>query len=282
MMSKDINIGLINFTNCLPINYSFYKWNYEGIILKEGYPSLINELMYNEKIHAAPISSVEYLKNKDKYTLIDTICISSDGEAGSVILFSNYELEKLAGKTIAVPYTSASSIALLKILLNEYSDLNTVKFQVHKYETTLEEALKNQYDAILYIGDPALIANIKYKDEIFKKYDLGKCWKELTGYPMVFGTWAALSSWKSLNENKNKNDFEQVKFLLNKAVESGLNMYFNEIINLALKNLNFNLNLSNANYIKNYLTENIKYNFTENHKKGLELFETLYFKTKNI
>ncbi|HBH17420.1 MAG TPA: hypothetical protein DDX14_00470, partial [Cyanobacteria bacterium UBA9579] len=184
-----ISLGLINFTNCIPVNYSLYEWSNERLILSEGYPTLINQLMLEKQVHVAPISSIEYLKNQDQYKLIETACISSDGDVDSVILFSNYDFMDLEEKTIGVPYTSSSSITLLKILLNEHQyDLSRIKFKTHKYETSLEDALNSKFDAVLYIGDPALTANIKYQHQ-FKKYDLGKLWKEHTGYPMTFGTW---------------------------------------------------------------------------------------------
>jgi len=262
-MNKPVYLGQINFTNCLPVNYCFQKWAIEGIILKNGHPALINSLMQEGKLHVAPVSSLEYLLNKDKYTLIDNLCISSDGEAGSVILFSNYEFSELSGKKIGVPHTSYTSIALLRILLEKY-EVKNAQFINHQYETSLHEALKDKYDAVLYIGDPALVANIK---DTGKKYDLGKLWKEITGYPMVFGTWAALSAWKESNED----DFSQINLLLTKAVANGLGIYFNEIINLASSGLN----LDKA-HIRHYLTKNIRYEFSEKHRESLDLFKTLH------
>lgn len=262
-----INLGAINFTNCLPVNYPMYKWAFDRLIMKEGYPVLINQLMRDKKIHAGPISSIEYIKNSDKYTLIEGPCISSDGEVGSVMLFSSYDFEDLEGKTVGVPYTSSSSTALLKILLDKHGlDLSKIKFQVHKYESSLIESLNGQYDAILYIGDPALISNVNHKKQ-FKIYDLGKMWKEFTGYPMVFGTWVAWSDWAF----SQKDDFEWLCFILDKAVDAGLNIYLNEIINIASNSLKLD-----KTHIEDYLTCKINYKFTERHKKSLKLFESLY------
>lgn len=265
---KLISIGQINFLNCLPVNYSFRTWGLENIVLSDGYPSLINQLMEDQQIHIAPISSIEYLKNQDKYSLIDTISISSFGEAGSVVLFSNFEFNELEGKKIGIPYTSATSIALLKVLLQENKiNLNNVKFSLHKYETGLDEMLKGDYDAVLFIGDPALVANIQYQDK-FLKYDLGKLWFDKTGYPMVFGTWVAQSDWKICYGD----DFDRISFLLNKAVDAGLNMYLNEIIELAAESLKLE-----KIHIKKYLRDNINYTFTDQHKHSLKLFQNFYF-----
>lgn len=274
-MNKDqkISIGQINFINCLPINYSFYMWHLERIILSDGYPAFINQLMRGKQVHIAPVSSIEYLQNIDKYTLMDNICISSDGEVKSVILFSNSELKELNGKRIAVPYTSATSTVLLKVLLDENGvDINNCQFITHKYNSPIEKTLSDEYDAILYIGDPALEANFKYIDD-FRKYDLGEEWKKITNYPMVFGTWVAGSDWKTAFED----DFAWINFLLDKAVDTGLNMYFNDVINFAAENVKVD-----REYIEDYLTVKIKYKFTQKHRESLELFHNKCFRLKII
>jgi chorismate dehydratase len=266
MPQNNIKIGQINFTNCLPVNYSFSKWNIRGLSFHNDCPSQINKMMQSKIIDIAPVSSIEYLNNTDKYTLIDNICISSYEKVGSVILFSNYEMNDLSGKKIALPYTSASSIALLKILLYENNiDLNNISFHNHRYENSLEESLKNKYDAILYIGDPALCSDINYKDN-YMHYDLGECWYNMTDLPMVFGTWVARSYWTT----NNNEDFVEIKNLLDKAVESGLNMYFNDVINIASQNLNID-----KTFIIDYLTNKIKYKFTNDHLKSLQLFKKM-------
>jgi len=264
MPNKKVNLGLINFTNCLPINYSLNKWNYEGLTLFAGCPTELNIMMKNKIIDIAPVSSIEYINNQDKYTLMDNICISSFGKVDSVILFSNYEIEKLSGKNIAVPHTSATSIALLKILLSEKGiDTDSINFSTHSYGSSLEEFLKNRYDAVLYIGDPALCANIKFNNNFFK-YDLGECWFEMTNLPMVFATWVARSEWIT-NNNYN---YLLTKSILDKAVESGLNIYFNEIIKSASENLKID-----KFFVEDYLKNKIKYNFTKYHMESLKLFK---------
>lgn len=266
-VNSTISMGLINFVNCIPINYSLYKWGHEKLILSDGYPTLLNQLMLDNQLHVAFVSSIEYLKNMDKYTLIEEPCISSDGEVGSVILFSNCDFEDLEEKVVGIPYTSSSSNTLLKVLLDQYGyDLGRIEFVTHKYESSLESMLNGKFDAVLYIGDPALTGNIKYKDK-FKCYDLGKMWKDLTDCPMTFGTWVARTDWKINNED----DYNWVSFILNKAVEAGLNMYFNDIVEIAQRKLEID-----RIHVEDYLTRKINYSFTNKHREGLELFKNMY------
>jgi chorismate dehydratase len=228
--------------------------------------------MKDGKIDIAPMSSIEYLNNQDKFTLMGNICISSFGKVDSVVLFSNYEIRKLSGKHIGIPHTSATSIALLKIFLSQNDvDIDSIKFSVHSYENSLEEFLSCRYDAVLFIGDPALLANIKFHNK-YLVYDFGECWFNLTNLPMVFATWVARSDWV---ENNN-DDYIRIKSVLDKAVESGLNVYFNEIINLASEKLQINKIL-----VEDYLTSKIKYNFTDDHKESLKVFKKLYDNLSN-
>lgn len=265
--NNKISIGLINFTNCLPINYTLEKWAPENVIFSRGYPALINTLMKDKQIQVAPISSIEYLTNENDYVLIKEACITSDAECGSVILFSNHKIEDLAGKKIGLPYNSATSIAMLKVLLKEKGiSLESIDFSVHKYEFSLPEHLNQKVDAVLYIGDKALEARFKHKDE-FYRYDIGTLWKETTGLPPVFGTWVARADWAVIQ----KDDFNRVKFLINKAVEAGLGIYFNEVVKIAADNLNLPYD-----YIEDYLSVKIKYNLTKEHEQSLNLFKKLY------
>lgn len=270
--SNKISLGLINFTNCLPINFALEQLSEGNLLFSRGYPALINQLMEEGQIHVAPISSIEYLQNKDKYVLIRRACITSDAACGSVILFSNHKFENLSGKVIAIPHNSATSIAMLKVLLKEKGiNIESINFVIHKYESPIEAALE-KFDAILQIGDVALVSRFKYKDN-FYQYDLGKVWKETTGLPPVFGTWAARADWATAH----KDDFEQLNLLITKAVEAGLGVYFNEVIEKAAVDLNLP-----EDYLKDYLTAKIKYNFTHEQEKSLNLFEELYKRLETL
>ena len=267
MKNQKTKIGLINFTNCLPINYSLERQKPENIEFIYGTPAYLNKLMAKKEIDIAPVSTFEYLKNKYKYTLIKTACISSDGECGSVLLFSGREIKKLEGGKIGIPCDSASSTALLKIIFNEYDmNLKNIIFEEHNYAKNVDQFLDSDFDAVLFIGDNALKNDYNH-DKSFFVYDIGTLWKELTGYPAVFGSWAARNDWVK----ENKDDFEKINNLILKAIETGLGLYLNEILYKASYDLGIKEEI-----IRSYLTEKIKYNFTIRHEKSLELFEKLY------
>lgn len=246
-MAMKIKLGLINFTNCLPINYTLEKQQNKGVELIYGNPARINRLMRTGILDAAPVSSVEYLKNTHEYTLVETACINSDGECGSVLLFSEKKPGQL--KKVALPCDSATSSAMLKILLNNYD----IDFSVHDYTDT------GNNDAALFIGDNALK---KYHSPhgYSHVYDIGGLWRDFTGYPAVFGTWV-----------RKRDKFPGLDDLIPEAIATGLSVYFNEIVKLASENLGLNKNI-----IEDYLLSKIKYDFTERHKKSLEIFKENY------
>lgn len=260
------NIGLIKFINCLPVNYCLKKKPHENYIFTYGTPAELNKLMKEGSLDIAPVSSFEYIKNKNLYRLIKTACISSNGECGSVLVFSKQPLSKLVHAKIAVPCDSASSTNFLKIILNEKNiDLNRIKFEEHNYACSPEDYINSGMDAVLFIGDNALRCNSDLNNSLFI-YDIGKLWKDLTGYPAVFGTWAARENWVL----KNKNNFKHFCNILHKTIETSFGLYFNEIVNKASINTGITENI-----IKDYLTLKIKYNYTIQHEKSLEIFEKL-------
>jgi len=267
MKNQKTKIGLIKFTNCLPVNYGLERQKPENTKFIYGTPAYLNKLMAEKKIDIAPISSFEYLKNKDKYTLIKTACISSDEECGSVLLFSRKEIKNPDGGKIGIPCDSASSTAMLKIILNEYDiDLKNIIFETHNYAKSVNQFLDSDFDAVLFIGDNALKNNYN-PDKSFSVYDIGTLWKKIAGYPAIFGTWVARNDWVK----ENKDSFKRINNLIPKAIATGLGMYFNEILYRASCDLGIK-----EDFIRTYLTEKIKYNFTIQHEKSLELFEKLY------
>ncbi len=264
-------IGLIKFINCLPLNYTLERQRPGNTKLIYGTPVELNSLINRGVIDVAPISSFEYLQNKHKYTLIKKAGISSDGECGSVLLFSKKPFGKLNGAKISVPCDSASSVAMLKIILNEHDiNLKDICFKEHNYSQSIGQFLESAFDAVLFIGDNALKNNFT-DNKPYLTFDIGTLWKNLTGLPAVFGTWAARTKW---TEN-NRDSYEQVNNLIPKAIETGLGVYFNEILNNAYDRTGIEKTM-----IRDYLTKKIDYSYTSEHQQSLELFEKLYKKLK--
>ncbi|MCI4626802.1 MAG: menaquinone biosynthesis protein [Candidatus Magnetoovum sp. WYHC-5] len=183
-----MKIGKINFTNLFPIFYYLEKelalnnkTDYEFI---EGTPSEINRLFRDGLVDVGPASCVEYIRNAPNYTLIDGHSISCIGAIKSIMFFSTVEIKRLKGASVLVTAKSETSVALLKIVLNDFYGLE-VKTVVSS--CSLREGLA-KYPAYLLIGDEALSEVCSIGSSLYV-YDLGRVWYEKTGLPFVFALW---------------------------------------------------------------------------------------------
>ena len=246
-----LKLGQINFINCLPINYPISKLNLDDYEFTDASPAELNKALRERLIDIAPISSYEYLSNKDSYDLIPGISISSRIEADSVLLFVRGDLKQV--EKIHITDKSATSINLLKVLLSKTYSLNLSAVEFISFDQDSED-----YQVKLLIGDEALKADKKAYDKVL---DLGKEWHELTELPMVFGLWAA-------NKGFSQKELKNLSSFLAEMRDKGLNEDFPDIIVEAFRR---------TGLAKSTLTryfDNLDYNFTEQHQKSLELFET--------
>ena len=156
-------------------------------------------------------------------------------------LFSDVPLEEI--KYVYLDYQSKTSVALLKILLKEYWNVQPELLEAFPdYQQNIKGST-----AGLVIGDRAFAMRKKCK----YIYDLAEYWIQMTGLPFVFAAWV---SNKKLDENF-INYFSQ-------ASAEGLN-HIGEIANANI----------NADYdLQTYYNRNIDYVLDKKKREGLELF----------
>lgn len=176
-------VGHIAYTNCAPFFHHLRAAGFCGEIVS-GVPAQLNRLLAAGKIDVSPSSSFEYARNWRDYLLLPGLSISTRGPVRSVLLFSPHPLEKLEGEMIALTGESASSVHLLKILLQEFVGLDQVDYAVP--EGQVEEVIAQGGSALL-IGDRALKMAKTYNGGVI--YDLGELWYRYTGLPFVFALW---------------------------------------------------------------------------------------------
>lgn len=173
-------IGKICYTNCLPYYHQLDPGADNDYY--ESYPSRINRAMRLEKIDIAPVSSLEYLNHQKRYFILPDFAIGSRDFSGSVLLISREKIENLNGAEIALTRESASSAALLRVLLKfKYKFEN--RFAVMRSEP---DRMLEKTRAALVIGDSALF--YQPKDFVYK-YDLSELWWNWTGKPFCFALW---------------------------------------------------------------------------------------------
>ncbi|MGD9900744.1 MAG: menaquinone biosynthesis protein, partial [Calditrichaceae bacterium] len=159
------NISLVSYLNSKPLVYgmenNLVEHNFN--ILKDV-PSVCSRRLIEGEVELGIIPSIEYVHGKGSWKIVPDVCISSGIQVKSVMLFFKAELKKI--KTIALDTSSRTSVALLKILLNEKYQISP-EFIV--MQPDLPEMLKRA-DAALIIGDKAL----HYQDEYPLFLDLGE------------------------------------------------------------------------------------------------------------
>lgn len=179
-----MRIGRPTFTNCDPLYFAFEQGllTFPEATFVSGTPTALNQKMAAGELDAGPISSIEYARHPGKYYLLPFPCLAATGEVKSITLFSKHPYDQLDGKRLAVTASSATSTALLHILLDYYLGQTVTLVPT---PPNLPEMLA-QYDGALLIGDEALTAP---KNAVPYIYDLGKWWQEYTHAPMVYAVW---------------------------------------------------------------------------------------------
>jgi chorismate dehydratase len=180
-----IRIGRINYTNVWPIYYYFPELvPQKEIEIIHQVPTGLNRAMANGEIDMGPISSFSYGEFFEDYVLYPDLSVSAHGPVNSILLFHEKPLDEIADGRIALPTTSATSVNLLKIIMNKFYNGNP------EYTYTppiLEDMMKNR-DAALLIGDDAIRES--WRNEKYRITDLGQEWAKWTGYWMSFAVWA--------------------------------------------------------------------------------------------
>ncbi len=268
MADLKLRVGRIPFANLFPIFYTLEKEfdcsSYEFI---EGVPSRLNGMLREGAVDLSPSSAVEYLRNPSLYGYVDNVSVSSKGPVGSIFLFSKKPVEQLDGNSICVTSQSATSVALLEVILREFYNAKCDFSVMDNPETSDAEAF-------LLIGDEALKYYSRVKSQGFKLpsfrssaliYDLGEIWYQKTGLPFVFALWIVRNELYSPCDPRHA---LFTKFLgdLMKAKE------------ISLKNLP---EIASHSPMKDFLSEEeiiaywnkLDYELDDDHKKGLCLFK---------
>ncbi len=179
-----IRLGKIAFANC---DFPYYALEYgkveaRDIVIIEGHPVELANMISRGELDISPISSIMYGKLKN-LLILPGLSITSNDFTKSVLICSNgkIDLSELEGKTLCIPETTASSATLIKIILR----LKGVNVNINQCRGTDIDQMLKHGDAALLIGDSALHAIGKYGIIA----DLGNEWKKLTGRKMVYALW---------------------------------------------------------------------------------------------
>ncbi len=180
-----IRIGEIVYANCIPI-YSALRTMVPPARVRyiRGEPAELNRMLYDGGIDLAPCSAFEYGLHPERYWVVPDISIAAHREVRSVLLFSRVPIEKLQDRRVLLSPASATSNALLRILLEQHYGLRC------RYDAGRERAgeMPADADARVVIGNAALRDYLRGTGGKHV-YDLAELWHDFTGLPFVFALW---------------------------------------------------------------------------------------------
>jgi aminodeoxyfutalosine synthase len=174
-------IGRIPYLNSVPFYARLEKRSFR---ILPAVPRRMGMLSALGELDAGLFSLMNYLSQEDTLELMGW-CIATRDQVKSVMLFSKGGWRDLDGRRIGITDDTATSVQLLKVLLEQ-------KYGVHPLLERLPPGV-NAYeglDAVLLIGDEALRRN-KFGLEGFELvFDLASEWYQWQKLPFVFAVWA--------------------------------------------------------------------------------------------
>jgi len=179
-------VGFVNFINTAPIYVPWQEMGpLRGWTVREGPPTLLNRWLEEGLLDVGLVSSFAYGMRAGDYYIFPDLGISATGPVGSVTLFSRSSTAELDGETVLLTTQSATSVNLLRIILEKFWGVKP-NYRTGKFEETGDGVQDPK--AYLAIGDEALRLRAVRTDLL--QIDLAEVWLEQTGYPFVFAVWA--------------------------------------------------------------------------------------------
>jgi chorismate dehydratase len=247
-----IRVSAVKYANTYPFMYGLIESGFDKIVeLQTDHPADCAAKLIADKVDIGliPVAALPLLK---EYQIISDFCIGANKNVRTVLLLSNCEFQDI--KSVYLDYRSRSSINLTKVLAQNYwmKDFNWVN--TSKGFDFLDIGTD---EAVVLIGDQCF----EYENSFKHKVDLALEWEKFSGLPFVFACWTA-----------------------NKYIENDFLERFNSALRFGVKNIDSvvekygQTGVITGVVLKNYLVENIDYDFNEDKKKGLKLFLELMAK----
>ena len=180
-------LGIVRYTNVAPLHWGLEPW--PGACFYRGVPTDLNARLLAGELDLTLVSSAEFVRHRDRLVALPDFSIATLGPVHSVTLFHHLPWAELGGARIAVSAESATSVALLRLLL----EADGIEAELLPAASDLDAMLAG-HEAALLIGDAALeeaVARRPVGERVPRATDLGEAWYALTRLPFTFAVWAA-------------------------------------------------------------------------------------------
>jgi predicted solute-binding protein len=181
-------IGWMSFLNTLPMLHNAgyvcppFSQNAKDV------PSALNDAMRRGALDVSLVSTAAYLQERDRWTILSGLGISSSGPVNSVLWVYDTTFS-LSKHRVMLPSSSESSSALLKHnLANESLRSRDYTSYAPKH---WKQAMASDHNALL-IGDIALKFYERHQRGDYPTLtvvDMASSWHAQTQLPFVFGLW---------------------------------------------------------------------------------------------
>lgn len=239
-----INISCVSYLNAAPFIYGIRHADFgEAVQLSLDNPAeCARKLVSGEAdIGLVPVAVISEVPNA---RVVSSFCIGANGPVQSVTLLGEVPVTDM--KNIMLDYQSRTSVALLRILAQQYWKVAPVFQQTTKgYERQITGSTGG-----VVIGDRSLVIRSAFPFV----YDLAEEWKKMTGLPFVFACWVS---------NCELPDNFLMEF--NSALSSGLSDLDAVIADWKEQSIP-------PKEMRHYLEHIISYELDAGKKQGMELF----------
>ena len=153
-----MRVGRIPWINCYPVYGAIDR----GLVplpgeLVSGTASELNDLLAAGELQVSVVSAVEYARNAAAYHLLPDLAITCDGPVHSVALFARRPPAELDGRTVLLTASSRTSVLLLELLCRHRWHIRPQVATVRAEAADLASLAGFPHDAVLVIGDAALL-----------------------------------------------------------------------------------------------------------------------------
>ncbi len=178
----------VGYVNSTPLVWGLLQGPQRGLFdLEFALPSACADRLRNGETDVGLAPIIELARQPD-LSVVPGIGVGCKGRVRSILLVSKMPFGDV--ETLAADTGSRTSVVLAQVLA---AHLHGTRPRVVDRPPRLDDMLELA-DAALIIGDSALRidpAMQSWRNQPVHVYDLGLCWEEMTGLPMVFAVWAS-------------------------------------------------------------------------------------------
>jgi chorismate dehydratase len=239
----------VNYTNSSPFIHGISKYcNSQNFKLSLDTPAECYLKFENREADIGLVPTIAMKKFMDAH-IVSPYCIGAMGEVKSVILASSCKIEEL--QKVYLDYQSRTSVELVKILSRHYWKISPEFVNAKK---GIEDSIPRDKTGFVIIGD----RSFRFYNQGLHITDLAKSWYDYTGKPMVFACWMG-----------------------RREIETLALREFNECLSKGLDARPYVIEESRNVFegsgilAEDYFYKNIRYNFDDSAREGMELFLNL-------